>query len=29
MPTELRQLQASDAPALQRLFELAPAYQRR
>ncbi|MFM5354413.1 GNAT family N-acetyltransferase [Aeromonas dhakensis] len=27
MPTELRQLQASDAPALQRLFELAPAYQ--
>lgn len=27
MPTELRQLQASDAPALQRLFELTPAYQ--
>ncbi len=27
MPTELRHLQAADAPALQRLFELAPAYQ--
>jgi GNAT superfamily N-acetyltransferase len=27
MPTELRRLQASNAPALQRLFELAPAYQ--
>ncbi|MGN4967281.1 GNAT family N-acetyltransferase [Aeromonas dhakensis] len=27
MPTELRQLQASDAPALQRLFEQAPTYQ--
>ncbi|MFB2866409.1 GNAT family N-acetyltransferase [Aeromonas sp. MdU4] len=27
MPTELRRLVASDAPALQRLLELAPAYQ--
>ena len=27
MPTELRHLRAADAPALQRLFELAPAYQ--
>ncbi len=27
MPGELRRLQASDAPALQRLLELAPTYQ--
>ena len=27
MPSELRRLQPSDAPALQRLLELAPAYQ--
>ncbi|WDL81911.1 GNAT family N-acetyltransferase [Aeromonas bestiarum] len=27
MQTELRRLQATDGPALQRLFELAPAYQ--